>query len=157
MIAANPNDIEATYWLGQTLIKTNNVPAAKALYEKALTASANAPLVIVGMGQVELMQNKISEARQRFETAITMTSGKKGGDPQVLNAVGYAITSVYTDKEKKGDINYAVEKLKEASLLKTKDTWLAADIWVNLGDAVRKANPGQGGGEAYTDYQKAMK
>lgn len=156
LLAANPNDIEATYWLGQTLIEMNDVPAARALYEKALLASANAPLVIVGMGQVELIQNKINEARQRFEAAITMTSGKKGGDPQILNAVGRAIANVYTDKEKKGDINYAIEKLKEASLIKTKDVALLADIYVNLGNAYRKARPGEGGGDAYQNYQKAI-
>jgi predicted Zn-dependent protease len=77
LVAANPNNIDAVYWLGQTFIEADNVPAAKDVYDKALLASANAPLVIVGRGQVDLIENKISEARQRFEAAITMTPRQK--------------------------------------------------------------------------------
>jgi hypothetical protein len=133
-----------------------NVAAAKAVYDKALLASANAPLLIVGMGQVELMENKINEARQRFEAAITLTSGKKGEDPVILNAVGRAITNTYTEKEKKGDINFAVQKLQAAAPLVKKDNNLLADIYVNLGNAIRKAQPGSAGGPAFENYQKAM-
>jgi Tfp pilus assembly protein PilF len=156
LIAANPNNIDATYWLGQTHIAMEDTAGAKQVYEKALLASANAPLVIVGMGEVELMQNKVSEARQRFETAITMTKGRKGNDPVILNAVGRAITQVYNDKTKVGDINYGIQKLEEASQQKIKDEALMADIYLNLGDAYRKAKPGESGGLAYQNYQKAI-
>lgn len=156
IIAANPNDIDANYWLGQTLLEMKDVAAAKAVYEKALTASSNAPLISVGMGQVDLTQGRINEARQRFEEAITKTASKKSNDPVILNAVGRAITNVYTDKDKKGDINFAIEKLKEASEQKLKDNQLLADIYINLGNALRKARPGEGGGDAYLNYQKAI-
>ncbi len=152
LLASNPNNIDATYWLGQTYIGMGDIPGAKAVYEKALLASANAPLVIVGMGQVELNEKKVSEARQRFEAAITMTRGKKGDDPVILNAVGRAITNTYNTKDKSGgDINYAVEKLQAAALRDPKN----AEIFLNLGNAIRKAKPGEGGGEAFTNYQKA--
>lgn len=156
LLASNPNNIDATYWLGQTHIAMEDTAGAQKVYEKALLASANAPLVIVGMGQVELMQNKVSEARQRFETAITMTKGRKGNDPVILNAVGRAITEVYSDKKKVGDINYAIQKLEEASQEKIKDEALLADIYLNLGNANRKAKPGESGGLAYQNYQKAI-
>jgi len=152
LVAANPNNIDAVYWLGQTYISMGDIAGAKAVYDKALLASANAPLVIVGMGQVELNEKKTSEARQRFEAAITMTRGKKGDDPVILNAVGRAIANTYNIKDKTGgDINYAVEKLQAAALRDPKN----ADIFVNLGNAIRKAKPGEGGGEAFTNYQKA--
>lgn len=153
LIAANPNNIDATYWLGQTHIAMGDIAGAKAVYEKALLASANAPLIIVGMGQVELNEKKASEARQRFEAAITMTRSKKGDDPVILNAVGRAITNTYNIKDKTGgDINYAVEKLTAATLRDPKN----ADIYLNLGNAIRKAKPGEGGGEAFQNYQKAV-
>jgi cytochrome c-type biogenesis protein CcmH/NrfG len=152
LVAANPNNIEATYWLGQTYLEMNDVAGAKNIYSKALLSSANAPLVIVGMGQVELLENKISEARQRFEGAITMSRGKKGDDPVILNAVGRAITNTYNVKEKKGgDINYAVEKLEAAAQRDSKN----ADILLNLGNAYRKAKPGEAGGLAFQNYRKA--
>jgi len=142
LVAANPNSIDAIYWLGQTHIEMDDVAGAKAVYDKALMASANAPLLQVGRGQVDLLENKLSEARQRFETAITMTRGKKGDDPVILNAVGRAITSSYDVKEKKGgDITYAREKLEAAAQKDPKN----AEIFVNLGDAIRKEKPGEGG------------
>lgn len=151
LVASNPNNIDAVYWLGQTFIEADNVQGAKDVYDKALLASANAPLVIVGRGQVDLIENKISEARQRFEAAITMTRGKKGDDPVILNAVGRAIVDTYNDKDKKGDINYAIEKLEAAALRDPKN----AEIFLNLGNAYRKARPGEGGGKAFENYKKA--
>ncbi len=155
-VAANPNDIQATYWLGQAYIGMNDINGAKAVYDKGLTSSANAPLLMAGLGEVELRQNKINEARQHFEMAVTSSSGKKGGDPEILNAVGRAIANTYTDKEKKGDINFAVTKLTEASNATTKDNVLKADIYVNLGNALLDAKPGENGGAAFQNYQKAI-
>jgi tetratricopeptide (TPR) repeat protein len=150
LLAANPNNIDASYWLGQTYIAMDNAAGARDIYSKALLASANAPLLIVGMGQVELIENKTNEARQRFEAAITLTRGKKGDDPVILNAIGRAIVNTYTEKEKKGDINYAVEKLEAAAARDDKN----AEIFLNLGTAYRKAKPGEGGGKAFESYKK---
>jgi tetratricopeptide (TPR) repeat protein len=147
LLAVNPNNIEATYWLGQTYIDMDNVPAARQLYEKALAASANAPLLIVGLGHVELLENKPSDARQRFETAITMTHTRKGDDPDILNAVGRANVDAKT-----GDLAYAIEKLEAAAQRTSKNP----DIFLNLGNAYRKARPGENGGLAYTNYKKAI-
>ncbi|HUM65863.1 MAG TPA: tetratricopeptide repeat protein, partial [Chitinophagaceae bacterium] len=55
LLASNPNNIEAIYWLGQTHIEMGDTTDAKNVYSKALLSSANAPLIIVGMGHVELM------------------------------------------------------------------------------------------------------
>ncbi|MDP4263747.1 MAG: tetratricopeptide repeat protein [Bacteroidota bacterium] len=151
LLAANPNNIEATYWLGQTYIAQKDIPGARDIYSKALMASANAPLLIVGMGQVELNEKKLSESTQRFEAAITMTRTKKGDDPVILNAIGRAITNTYTDKEKIGDINYAIEKLEAAALRDPNN----GDIFLNLGNAYLKAKPGEGGGKAFENYTKS--
>jgi tetratricopeptide (TPR) repeat protein len=153
LVASNPNNIEANYWLGQTFLETNDVAGAKNVYTKALASSANAPLLLVGMGQVELKENKVSEARQRFESAITMTRGKKGDDPVILNAVGRAITESYNPQEKTGgDINYAVEKLQAAVQRDAKNP----EYFLNLGDAIREAKPGEAGGLAFQNYQRAI-
>lgn len=152
LLAANPNNIEATYWLGQSMIAADDAAAARDVYSKGLMASANAPLLLVGMGQVELIENKFNEAKQRFEVAITSTRGRKGDDPVILNAVGRAIVNTYTDKNKKGDINYAVEKLEAATQKDPKN----AEAWLNLGNAYRKARPGEGGGKAFESYTKAI-
>ena len=46
ILAVNPNVIEATYWLGQTYLDMDDNEAARQLYDKALVANGNAPLII---------------------------------------------------------------------------------------------------------------
>ncbi len=76
LLAANPNDINAVYWLGQTFLANKNQQAAKDLYQKALGTNGTAPLILVGVGHIELLEGKANDARQRFETAISLTKGK---------------------------------------------------------------------------------
>jgi tetratricopeptide (TPR) repeat protein len=144
LVAANPNNIDANYWLGQTYIKTQDTAAAVAQFQKLLTANGNAPLALVGMGQIELMQGKTAEARQHFETAISLSKGRKGNDPNILLAIGRANTDA-----KAGDIAYAVQKLTEASQLASSN----AEVFLALGNAHRKI---QGNGsQAATAYLRA--
>lgn len=149
MVAANPNNIEANYWLGQTYIAMGDVAGARNVYQKAAAASNNAPLIRVGMGHVLLLENKPTEARAEFEAAITASHGRKGNDPNILNAVGRANVSAANSKVKSGDINYAIEKLTEASQLAPNNT----DILLNLGNAYFRTP--NGGGQAVTAYTKA--
>ncbi|MES2429599.1 MAG: tetratricopeptide repeat protein [Bacteroidota bacterium] len=137
-----PNNVEATYWLGQTYIATDNVAGAKSLYQQALAANPNSPILIAGMGHIELLEGKTTDARQRFETAISLSGGKNAS---VLNAVGYA-----NIESKNGDADYAIDKLKLASTLKgMKDP----DVYINLGDAYRK---NLDGGMAQIAYLNAL-
>lgn len=147
MLAVNPNQIDAIYWLGQTYLDMDNNAAARQTYEKAMMTNGNAPLLLVGSGHVDLADGKLNEARQKFELAISTSRGKKGDDPVILNAIGRANVDA-----KQGDLPYAIEKLESAAQKDPKNP----DIFLNLGNAYRKANPGQGGGQAYTNYQKAL-
>ena len=147
ILAANPNNLEAVYWLGQVLLEDpltkRDSSQAKALYQKYLTQNGNAPLLLVGMGQIELMEGKTNEARQRFETALSLTKSK---DVEVINAIGRANV-----KAKKGDQAYAVQKLTEAttSIKKFSDP----STYLLIGDAQRRQIDG---GAAVTAYQKAL-
>ncbi len=147
LLAANPNNTDATYWLGQTYLDEDRNDEARQLYDKALTTSNNAPIILVGRGHVDLLDKKLNEAKQRFETAITATRGKKGDDPVILNAVGRANVDA-----KEGDLPYAIQKLEAAVLKDDRNP----DVYLNLGNAYRKARPGEGGGQAYTNYKKAL-
>jgi tetratricopeptide (TPR) repeat protein len=147
LLATNPNNVDAAYWLGQTMIADNDnkdVTGAKALYLKTLAANSNSALLTAGVGHMELLEGKTADARNRFETAISLSGGKNAA---VLNAVGFANADF---DSKLGDANYAIDKLKLATTLKgMKDP----DVWTNLGDAYRKI---QDGGEAKTAYEKAL-
>jgi Flp pilus assembly protein TadD len=144
MVATNPNNLDAVYWLGQSYIAMQDIKSARDLYSKTLQANGNAPLILAGMGHVNLIDGKKDEARQMFETAINLSTGKKGADVGVLNAIGRANVDA-----KDGDISYAIDKLKLASTKDPKNP----DIFLNLGDAYRKAHEG---GQAVTNYDQAV-
>jgi len=140
---ANPNNIDAAYWLGQTLIEMDDSTAAKALYQKVLAANGNAPLLLVGAGQLELMENKGTDARQRFETATSLSKGK---DINVLNAIAKAnVDATY------GDANYAIAKLN--SVAGEKKDPRNAESYIRMGQAHRKLIDGGG---AVTAFNKAL-
>src|ERR1044072_8400941 len=107
LVVANPNNLEAVYWLGQAYIAMEDVKSARDVYSKTLQANGNASLILVGMGNVTLIDGKKDEARQMFETAIHLSTGKKGADVGVLNAIGRANVDA-----KEGDVSYAIDKLK---------------------------------------------
>ncbi|MBL0144697.1 MAG: tetratricopeptide repeat protein [Chitinophagaceae bacterium] len=143
LLAANPNNVDAAYWLGQTMIADNDnkdVAGAKALYLKTLAANSNSALLTAGVGHMELLEGKTQDARTRFETAISLSQGKNAA---VLNAVGFANANF---DSKLGDASYAIEKLKQATAIKgMRDP----DVWCNLGDAYRKLPDGAAALSAY--------
>lgn len=140
LLNANPNNVEAAYWLGQSYLGAEDSVSAKALYQKTLSANPNAPLMLVGMGQIALMDGQKDEARNRFETAISLTKGK---DFNIINAIGRAIVDT-----RLGDAVYAIEKLK--SIPENKRT---PEMWTTLGDAYRKMTDGA---NAQLSYQSAL-
>lgn len=142
VIAANPNNLEAVYWLGQTLLELKDDAGAKDLYSRTLQQNGNAPLILVGMGQIELMEGKTTEARQRFDVALSITKGK---DVSVVNAIGKANVDA-----RQGDATYAIEKLTAATTAKD---FKNADTYVIMGDAYRKLIDG---GNAVVSYTKAL-
>jgi tetratricopeptide (TPR) repeat protein len=142
VLAANPNNLDAAYWLGQTLIELKDSIAAKDLYSKTLQQNGSAPLIVVGMGQIELMEGKVNDARQRFDFALSLTKNK---DINVINAVGLANV-----KARLGDANYAVEKLTAGTQLKD---FKNPDTYIILGNAYRKLIDG---GNAVTSFTKAL-
>lgn len=159
VVAANPKDAKSIYWLGQAYLDKYGVSGskedlakAKSLYQKALTDGVNDPWIWVGSGHIELLENgDKNAARQKFEQAITTTTGTKGKtkgkeDPDILNAVGRANAD---GGSAQGDPTYGIEKLKRAAELNTTDP----DIDINLGICYLKLGSDKGGEavEAFTD------
>ncbi len=142
VVAGNPADVEATYWLSQVHLEQNNLEGAKAVLRKGMEgANGSNPLLLVAMGQTELREGKVNDARQRFETAISLSKAK---DINVLNAIGKA------NLEKSGDAAYGIEKLKLATQIKG---FKEPDVYINMGDVYRKLLDGGG---AVSSYQNAL-
>ncbi len=140
LVNANPNNIDAAYWLGQTYLGEEDSISSKALYQKTLNANPNSPLMLVAMGHIALLENQNNDAHNRFETAITLTKGK---DYNVINAISRANVDT-----KAGDAVYAIGKIK--TIPENKRT---AEIWTTLGDAYRKLIDGA---NAQLAYQSAL-
>lgn len=152
LIAVNPNNIEAIYWLGQTKLEVDEIMSARLaetrkLYEKAMQSTNGAPLIKVGMGHVEALSGNHEEARAHFEAALTMTRGRKGDDPVIETAIGRALIDA-----KGSDYKYAVRLLEDAATKDPKNP----EILLQLGNAHRKAGEGFGGGPAFQAYTKAL-
>ncbi len=151
VVDKNPKDGRAIYWLGQALLSEGNddVDSAKMLYQNALNNGVNDAYILVGMGELDLIEsNDTNAAKQKFEQAITMSKNKKGKEnPDILNAIGRA--NAYGGN-KIGDPAYAVEKLKRAQELDPKNP----DIDINLGINYLKMGSDKGG-EAVTAFQDA--
>lgn len=141
MVAANPANADVQYWLGQAFIEWSKADKAKEVYRKALEVNGSSPILIVGMGHVELLEGKKNEARQRFEAAISLTKAK---DVNVLNAIGKANIDL------NADYDYGIEKLNLATTIKG---FKEPDVYVNMGDIYRKKSDG---GAAVKAYEKAL-
>src|ERR1700744_2754198 len=142
ILASNPNNIDAIYWKGQTMLDLKDSTGAQDLYSKALQTNGNAPLLLAGMGGVELRFGKAADAKTHFETAVSLSKGK---DINVLNAI--ADNSIDAPA---GDAQYAIEKLTQATQVKN---FHQAETYVLMGDAYRKLVDG---GNAVQSYQKAL-
>ena len=145
LLTSDPNNIEAAYWLGQTYLANQDIvdtTSAKELYQKTLQANPNAPLIMVGVGQVELREGKTTDARNHFETAISLAKKKEKSDIQ--QAVGRANVQA-----KNGDILYGIAKLNEAAEKDKKN----AEIFNLIGEGYWKLNDGS---NAIINYQKAL-
>ena len=144
LVTANPKDEEAIYYLGQADIGLEKVADAKKLYLQKLSEMPNSPLILAGVGHIELIEGKTADARQHFETAISLSKGK---EIAVFNAIGYANGN---PDSKNGNAAYAIDILKRATQVKKFND---PEVYANLGDAYRKLADG---GNAISAYQSAL-
>jgi len=144
-----PINPEAVYWLGISIMasadySTKSLADAKEIYRKALEANSNSALLIAAMGNVELREGKTQDARNRFETALSLSQNK---DLLVLTAVGMANSDF---DNKYADPAYGIEKLKIATNLKK---FKEPSVFIYMGDAYKKMLDG---GNAQISYQSAI-
>lgn len=150
-VNANPKDPNAIYWLGQAFLAGANpdIAGAKALYQKALNDLGNSdPMLLVGMGHIDLLEGRSNDARQKFETAISLSMQKKNPNPTILAAIGRANADGGSNV---GDPPYAIEKLKKAAELNPTDP----EVYVNMGINYQKMG-GDKGGDAVQSYNAAL-
>ncbi|MFT3845460.1 MAG: tetratricopeptide repeat protein [Lacibacter sp.] len=142
LLAANPANAEAAYWLGQAYIGLEDDAAVKKAYQTGLQSNPTSPLLLSGMGQIELTEGKTADARNHFDMALNSTKFK---DIEVLKAVARA--NAYANA---GDANYAIAQMQKATTLKGfKDP----EVYIIMGDAYRKLIDG---GNAVLAFKNAL-
>jgi len=150
-VAAAKPDERAYYYMGIAELSLENKDGAAAAFQKGLQAIPNSPLLQVGMGRIDLINNNAAAAKQKFEAAATATQGRNG---DVARAIADANSSV-----KGGDHGYALstmEKLLNNEGRKKKEQYTAtAADYIELGDAYRVLG-GENGGKAISTYDKAL-
>lgn len=142
MVDMNPTNSEFIYWLSQAYFDHDDPKGANAVLDKYMQGELGSnPILLVAKGQAEIAMNKSADARQRFETAISLSKGK---NVEVFNAIGKA------NLEKGGDPAYGIEKLKLATAIKGfKDPF----TYIIMGDLYRVL---MNGGEAVKSYENAL-
>lgn len=148
LVNADPSNADANYWLGVAYLKQDDLKNARDVFSKAMATTKQNPLIIAGMGHVELLEGKPTDAKAHFEAALSLTNNKRGGDPKILTAVGFANAD---GGSKVGDRLYGIEKLDLASKLDTKNP----EIMIYMGLCQLKRG-GEYGGEAKKAFEEAL-
>ena len=149
LMAVTPVSPETVYWTGISIMagadySANSLQEAKEIYRKALETNSNNALLIAAMGNIELREGKTQDARNRFETALSLSQNKDLG---VLAAVGMANSDF---DNKFAEPTYAIEKLKIATTLKK---FKEPAVYIYMGDAYKILLDG---GNAQLAYQAAL-
>lgn len=147
LIAANGKNAEAIYWLGQAYLAADDIAGAKKIYQDALNGGLNDAWLVAGMGHISLLEGNNSDARNRFEVAISTSMNKKKENPSILNAIGRATADGAANV---GDLPYGIAKLKRAVELEPNN----ADIYINMGIIYVKQADGT---NAYDAYSNALR
>ena len=146
LLAKDANNTEAAYWLGQTYLDPDrayvDTAAAKALYQKTLQANSNDALMMIGMGEIDIMEGNKDAAKNKFEAAIDNT--KRRNLPDILYAVGRA-----NIEPKGGDIMYGIQKLQQATERDKKNP----ELYNMIGLGYWKLHDG---GNATSNFQTAL-
>ncbi len=144
LVAADAKNAEASYWLVQTLLAEGKKVDAKKVATAAVAANSASPLALVAVGHVELADNNKTDAKSRFETAISLADKKSL--VSVLTAIGRANGSVGL---RQSEPDYGIEKLKLA-LQKEPNN---AEAFMLIGDNYRRKLDG---GNAVDNYESAL-
>jgi tetratricopeptide (TPR) repeat protein len=143
VVAATPT-AENLYYLGYAQLRTGDLEAAKATFEKGLAAEPKQPLNSVGLATLMLANKNAAGAKAAFDKILLDTKMKNAD-------VIYRIAEAYTLFEETNDPGEAV-RLIDLITEKTKKP-LTVDMNIVKGDAFLIKNDG---GPAATAYEQSI-
>ena len=139
---AKPSNGKAAFLLGTIYLKQNVQDSAKLFFDKGVSASEFSKLNQIGLGQIDLDNNKIAEAKTKFDLVLKDTK-KKDFEEYIYVAQAYMNAD---------NPNYkaAIEVMLKAKLNHPEN----AKVLLALGDAY-KGDKNQS--DAYAAYRDAYK
>jgi Tfp pilus assembly protein PilF len=140
ILNTTPTNGKASFLLGNVYLRQSVEDSAKIYFQKGLAAKEGANLNNIGLGQIDLDNNKITEAKANF-TLATATMKKKSIEEYIFIARAYMNAST-------PDYKAAIEVLNRAKAVNPND----AQLQLALGDAFY-GDKNQN--EAYVAYRAA--
>lgn len=141
IVQAKPADGRATFLLGNVYLKQNVTDSAKIYFQKGLSASDNATLNNIGLGQIDLDNGDVAAAKTKFDLALK-DARKKDTEQYIFVARAY----MNADKP---DFKSAIAILNKAKVNNPNDPQLL----LALGDAYYGEKDQN---QAYTAYRAAL-
>jgi Tfp pilus assembly protein PilF len=140
ILNTTPTNGKASFLLGNVYLRQSVEDSAKIYFQKGLAAKEGANLNNIGLGQIDLDNNNITEAKANF-TLATATMKKKSIEEYIFIARAYMNAST-------PDYKAAIEVLNRAKAINPND----AQLQLALGDAFY-GDKNQN--EAYVAYRAA--
>lgn len=140
LVTAQPANGEILFYYGENFFKNDMPDKANEQYQKAVEVNATNPFGYVGVGKIQWIAGKQTEAKANFYKATTLAAGKNA-------TVLLKIAEVYTNSETKS-LPDAMTLLTQASKIDPKNP----AILLALGDVYLEQNEGT---KAIENYEKA--
>jgi len=140
IIQAKPANGKASFLLGNIYLKQGVEDSAKIFFQKGMSASENARFNTIGLGQLDLENGNVNDAKSKFDL-VTKDLKKKDLEEYIYIARAYMNTS-------KPDYKSAIAVLEKAKAVNPND----AQVQLALGDAYYGAKSQN---DAYSAYRSA--
>lgn len=141
VLATNPKDAEAFYWLGRAYFESEDYTNAQGAFTKGISANTKYALNYVGIGRIQQKNENETEAKKNYDKALELT---QSNNVEVL----VQVADSYLQKGNKEGIDEAEKLLVKAKLLDPKNV----SVYIALGDLYLKQRIDE---LALSNYRKA--
>jgi len=146
LIEQEPTKGDFHYYLGQAYFNLFKSDLAKSAYEKGIKVDPINPANYAGLGELLLEDNKIPEAKEKFDKALSLSRNRNGKVTDIRALSLVAASMVSTENKLLAEAEALVNQAYDL----TKKNY---DALITAGDVYLEKNDG---GNAATNYERAM-
>lgn len=150
ILAAEPNNGEAWFLLGENYYANEQLDSAQAAFDRGAKVNPLMPLNAVGLGKVMQARGKSADAKLAFEACIAKAIDKSSKTPKPMQANVYREAAEGLVYGAAKDPTTALAYIEKAILLNPND----AELYIVKGDALFEQNS-RDASEPMVNYKKA--